>query len=204
MKKNFKGFGDGKEYLLTIVKTRWFSPLTLYQLAQMKRRLVRNYSESELRTLRVSLNASHAKYSNFTPLGIFLTIMFSGCFSILSSFSMVAIQYGTNIYMEFLKGNFESNSENPLSYQLYQILQKDFNDKNVFQVIQDVFISNISSYFQLFGVFLLAILGALIFYYVRFNKVSKLKFLIDEAIEEKKCQNDQSISMIKGDKANLL
>jgi hypothetical protein len=179
----FQGYMDGVEYMLKQINKRFYISLNLKQLSILKQKLL-SLSISDLRTLRASLNAGFNKNSNFTPLGIFLNVLFSGCFTILASYCITSINFGTNMYIQFLGGGFKTKGDT-LSLQLHKLLQQDFENKSIVEVFQKVFFDNLGSYFQLFGFFLVAVFIYIIFYYFKANRISKLKFILDEALEEK-------------------
>jgi hypothetical protein len=184
MRKNFNLEISGKDHLLNVVKNP-FSLLNLKELSLMKRRLVSNYSESEIRSLRIDINARYQRYVNFNAFGIFLTVLFTGSFTMLSSYAIASFNFGLSLITDFFKGSYERQDKDQIKNSFEELLKKDFEEQGVQEVIKTVVANNLGSYFQLLGFALLFVLILIIYYYFRFSKIAKLKFLLDEALDEK-------------------
>lgn len=177
----FYGESNAYKYVLNKVK-RKFATLNLKQLHYIKEQLKLRHDIAELRTLKASINSRLERFKNYTPIGIFVTVLFTSFFTALASLAMTYINFSTNAFILYAKGDFDKSTNIDMKKAFEEVLSKDKSGESF---LSRIFTENMTTYFQMWGLFLFILVIGIVIYYYRMNKACKINFIIEQALEEK-------------------
>ncbi|MBG9733340.1 hypothetical protein ABE142_10195 [Paenibacillus alvei] len=164
---------------------RW---LSLNQMHQMKEKLVLNYSDSELRTLKAVVNSQMESKKNFGPNNILITVFITGVFTFLISFFISYINFVGQIYSMSLRGDIKDMT----ILNEFEELNNSISGSKLEEILTKLFIDNMKGYYNFFFVAFAFIIIYILWYKISFMRLVKLDNIISQSIEEKKLMGNNN------------
>jgi hypothetical protein len=165
-----------------------FKILNISNMHYMKQTLISGYSESELRTLKALVNSEMESKKNFGPNNILITIFITGVFTFLISFFISYINFAGQLYTMFIKGEIKDAI---ILEMIKKDLDSSLSSSQFNEFLTKLFIDNMAGYYEFFFTAFGCILVYLIWYKWSYKRLVKLDNIVNQAIEEKKVENNQ-------------
>ncbi|WP_379134388.1 hypothetical protein [Paenibacillus sp. sgz500958] len=159
---------------------RW---LSLNQMHLMKERLIHNYSDSELRTLKAVVNSEMESKKNFGPNNILITVFITGVFTFLISFFISYINFVGQIYTMSLRGDIKDTE---ILNEINADLNSHSTGSKFEEFLTNLFTENMTGYYKFFFIAFGFIIIYVFWYKFSFMRLVKLDNIINQSIEEKK------------------
>lgn len=163
------------DYVMLKVKQK-FSFLDLKQLTFIKNKLKQRHNINELRTLKADINSLFEKKKNFGPSSMGCSIIFTALFAALATLAVTITTFLTNILIAYAKGEIK---EDRLPNDL-----KNFNGDWT-SMMQQIIDSNLGFYLKTLLLISLFIIAYVFLYNWRYQRIAKVNYIIEQALEEK-------------------